>query len=162
MTAHQDLDPVLAALGAPCSECARAIEVLCRAVTHQMSLDQVARAQGLTGAAQLARRMRKHGFPPLLHLRDWLWLTAAVGEYERTGQCLEGQAFAIGRDPSVLRRVVKRTAGGSWAKVRGAGFAACLRLLFEQVGARVRCGRQGATGGLAESANVNCPGKPLL
>lgn len=110
---------VLVALGEPCGECAQVVLRMLEWVHEPEVFALVAREAGFSGPGQFSRHLRRHGFPPLKKLRDWLWFWKLVHDHQRNGRSLEQHAYGVGRDPTVLRRLVKRVTGRPWVEVRG-------------------------------------------
>lgn len=120
-------EELLETIADPCEPCREAVVALLEVVHDSGALKLTAQRVGCSGTEQLARRLRKHGFPSLSELRDWLWMCRVLWAHEVSRCTLEQQAFESGRDPSVLRRMVKRVANAPWSVVREKGLSGFLR-----------------------------------
>lgn len=133
------VERVLETLGNPCEECARLVRGLLEYAQDRRGITHAAVALGLGNRRGLERRLRRHGFPRLRLLKDWLRLLLVVHAYEEFGISLTDQAYGSGSDPSVLYRLCQRTTGSPWTEVSRAGAHALLSRFGAAVQVHLRC-----------------------
>lgn len=131
---------VLGALGDRCEECLSAVRVMLEHAHDRRGVSNTAIGMALHDRKALERRLRRHGFPRLHGLKDWLRLLLVTWEWERHGTPLAEQAYAADSDPSGLYRLMHRVTGLPWQEARQQGFSYWLGRFKEEVGTRVSCG----------------------
>lgn len=149
-TASDDTSPaiqlqalVLEALGHPCPSCSQAVTLVLDRPHDRSAFSIAAGSLGISSRRGLERRMRKHGFPPLGRLQDWLRTLSLINGFERFGYSLQRQAFAAACEPAVLARAVHRATSLSWAEARSQGLRLWLCRFQKEVMTGVVCRRHG-------------------
>lgn len=141
MTGRGELERrVLEALGWPCPACARAVAIVLENPHDRHAFDRAAAALGVNSRRSLEGRMRKHGFPTLRQLQDWLRVLALLHGWEAFGHRLQQQAFNASSEPAVLWRAVHRVTGLPWSGAQKVGFATWLWRCHTEIGTAVTCG----------------------
>lgn len=148
MTEHDELvRRVLEALGRPCPECTRAVTIVLETPHDRAAFERAAQSLGLPSRRRLERRLRKHGFPALGRLQDWLRFLSLIDARERLGHSLHQQAFAAAIEPTVLARAVHRVTGLAWSHIKHDAVASSLARFQAEIGTVVTCGRSGVPAG---------------
>jgi hypothetical protein len=136
------LEAILYQLPAACADCRKYLTRLIPYGLHEVGADQIAKEMGFPSRAALARRLGKHGFPSLKHLRHWILFIHVMESWHSTRLPLQRWAWQNGVDPSVCYRAVRLIAGESWERARRLALSHWLDHFGVVVGERVRCDRR--------------------
>lgn len=109
-----------------------AVDALLESDGRRLDTRFIASRAGLRNRHQLARLFQREGLPSVEETAAWTQVLSWVFAWEARGQSLGRSALAVGRDPAVCYRVVRRLTGLRWREIRDLGTASALLRLRDR------------------------------